>query len=82
MLAGGWMSASPLAQLRFEERGAIDGAEALYKDPQTVFLIDGSRDIEGLQQYLMERFGECRLESVAEVICSESTVFVEYQLIH
>lgn len=82
MLAGGWMSASPSAQKRFEERGAADGAEALYQDSETVFLADKSRNIEELQVYLTDRFGECSLEPAAEIICSDDRVFVEYQLIH
>lgn len=82
MLAGGWMSATPHVLEKFEKMSVADGGEALYEDTRTVFLADKTRDLEELQAYLTERFGECSLLPVTEIICSESKVFVEYRLVH
>ena len=82
MLAGGWMSASPTALMRLADRNAVDGAEALYEDTKTLFLVDQTRDIEGLQTYLENLFGDCRLEQVNEIKCSDDKIFVVYRLMH
>ena len=81
MLAGGWMSASPLAGQRFADRGAIDGGQALCDDPQTIFLADKTVDVTWLEKYLTERFGACMLQPGEEIVCSEDKVFVEYQVV-
>ncbi len=82
MLAGGWMSASPSALKRLADRNAEDGAEALYQDVETLFLADKTRNMEGLQSYLIRRFGDCKLESVDEISCGEDKIFTVYRLVH
>jgi len=82
MLAGGWMSASPSALKRLTDRDAADGAEALYEDKNTLFLVDKTRNIEDMKAYLNRRFGDCRLEPVDEILCSEDKIFVVYRLAH
>lgn len=82
MLAGGWMSASPSAWKRLVDRNAEDGAEALYQDSETLFLADKTRKMDELQSYLIRRFGDCKLESVDEISCSEDKTFVIYRLVH
>lgn len=81
MLAGGWMSASPLAQERFAAYGASDGAEVLYENEQVAFLAEKERDIAWLERYLQNRFGQCELQPGEEVVCSVDKVFVEYRVV-
>ena len=82
MLAGGWMSASPSALKRLADRGASDGAEVLYGDTKTLFLADKTRNLEDMKAYLHKRFGDCNLELVDEILCSEDKIFAVYRLIH
>ena len=81
MLAGGWMSASPLAKQRFESRGAADGGQALFEDTGTVFLAEDTADVKWLENYLTARFGVCTLEPVEKIVCSENKTFVEYHVV-
>lgn len=81
MLAGGWMSASPLAAERFHAFGAGDGAEALLGKGQVSFLAQKDRDVTWLEDYLQERFGACDLQAVSEIPCSPNKVFVEYKVV-
>ena len=81
MLAGGWMSASPLAAERFAAFGVGDGAQALFGKEQVSFLAQKGRDVTWLEDYLQERFGACDLQAVSEIPCSPNKVFVEYKVV-
>lgn len=81
MLAGGWMSASPLAAERFHAFEAGDGAEALFGKDQVSFLAQKDRDLTWLEDYLQERFGACALQATSEIPCSPNKVFVEYKVV-
>jgi len=80
-LAGGWMSASPLAEQCFTERGVADGGEALYEDADTVFLAEKGKNIEWLEEYLIHRFGACELKAEEEIVCGEDKTMVKYRVI-
>ena len=81
MLLGGWMTASPLAQERFEDLGYQDGAECLYYGENVSLIVEDGCDVSWLEKYLQSRFGECKLE-VAEYIDSrEPKRFLEYRVV-
>jgi hypothetical protein len=75
MLAGGWMSASPLAMERFEKIGAADGGQALFEKDQVLFVAEDGADLSWLVEYLNSRFGQCSLRQVNELECGENKVF-------
>ena len=80
MMAGGWMSASPLAAERFAAYGATDGAQALFKNENVVFLAEKDRDVSWLEAYLQNRFGACELQSGQEILCGPDKILVEYRV--
>ena len=82
MLAGGWMSASPLAEQRMNAYGAQDGAQALYKSENVVFLAENEKDMGWMERYLQSRFGDCELLAGSEIACSPTKVFIEYRVVH
>jgi hypothetical protein len=75
MLAGGWMSASPLAMERFEKIGAADGGQALFEKDQVLFVAEDGADLSWLEEYLNNRFGQCSLQQVNALECGENKVF-------
>ena len=81
MLMGGWMSASPLANERFERVGYKDAAECLYYGKQVSLIVEKDSDITWLEEYLQNRFGECSLVEVAKINSREPKGFVEYQVV-
>lgn len=81
MLLGGWMSAGPLANKRFAELGFSDGAECLYYCENVSLIAELGADMSWLEEYLQNRFGECKLEIVAEINSRDPKGFVEYQVI-
>lgn len=81
MLLGGWMSDSPLAGKRLAELDSKDAAEALYYQERVSLIADKDADIDWLEAYLQKRFGECKLEAVAEIGNAGAKVFVEYRVV-
>lgn len=81
MLMGGWMSFSPLAGGRLEGIHSQDAAEALYYQETVSLIADKATDVNWLEAYLQNRFGECELEAIAEIGGAESGCFVEYRVI-
>ena len=51
MLLGGWMSASPLAQERFQRLGYQDGAECLYNSKEVSLIAEEGFDVAWLEAY-------------------------------
>lgn len=81
MLLGGWMSASPLAQERFQRLGYQDGAECLYNSKEVSLIAEEGFDVVWLEEYLQNRFGECTIREVARIDSCESKCFVEYRVV-
>ena len=75
---------------RTDLRRGIDGLARIIRfqfkldpyDKNTLFLVDKTRNIEDMKAYLNRRFGDCRLEPVDEILCSEDKIFVVYRLAH
>lgn len=81
MLAGGWLTKSPLTAGKLENQEAADGGEALFAGGETVFLAEKGREVSWLETYLTDRFGECSLQVIEEISCSQDKVFVAYQVV-
>lgn len=75
MLAGGWMSDSPLATDRFHKMNAADGGQALFENENVLFVTEEGSDIAWLEEYLEGRFGTCTLQQADELVCGENKVF-------
>lgn len=80
-LMGGWMTASPFAQRMFDSLGVADAAEAIYYCEQVRFVAARNREVLWLEQYLSERFGECKFVKICDITWKEETGFVEYKLV-
>lgn len=77
LLAGGWMSDSPLLELRL--KGATDGGELLAgADSQVCYIIAINRDIEWLQDYYSIRFEEMPLEKIDSILLDGEEMFGVY----
>ena len=81
MLLGGWMTASPLAQERFEDLGYQDGAECLYYGENVSLIVEDGCDVSWLEKYLQSRFGECKLEAAEYIDSREPKRFLEYRVV-
>lgn len=79
LLAGGWMSATPLLQERFEKLGVSDGGQALAECPQVSFIAAAGRELDWLEEYMEHRFGDCRMEKVDAVSREGQEVFGVYK---
>ncbi len=68
-LAGGWASGSPMANQRFAQIGAADGADALLRLSQVHYVIEKDRAYDWLELYLgepvkrVEQIGEFKILS-------------------
>ena len=85
MLLGGWMTKNPLVNQRFEKYQAKDAAEALLGGQDVYLVLDrvldkGNRvrDVEWLNQYFKERFGDVSVKKVDEVFGSSEKIFEIY----
>ena len=77
LLAGGWMSNSPLLMQRLE--GAADGGALLADvDEQCCYVVSVDRDIEWLQEYCNVRFGEMHLERIDRILLDGEEIFDIY----
>lgn len=52
LLAGGWVTGSPLMKERMEQLGAKDGAEALLQLENVYYVVDAESDYSWIEQYL------------------------------
>lgn len=77
LLAGGWMSKSPLLEMRL--KGATDGG-ALLADTgnQCCYVVGVHRNIEWLQEYCSIRFGEMPLERIDSILLDGEEIFSVY----
>lgn len=64
MLLGGWLSASPLAKERLEAMGGSDASQALLMGENTRLVAAMGTQMQWLEEYLQNRFGECSLVQV------------------
>lgn len=81
MLAGGWMTESPLAKKRFENIGVADGAEALYENKKVRFIAKQNKDVIWIEEYLNQRFGDCTLEKHDVVVCGGGVIFEVFEVV-
>ncbi len=77
LLAGGWMSKTPLLEMRL--KGATDGG-ALLADAgkQCCYVVGAHRNIEWLQEYCSIRFGEMQLERIDSILLDGEEIFSIY----
>ena len=81
MMIGGWLTASPLAKARLEDMGGPDAAEVLYYSDNARLIADVSQDMSWLQEYLINRFGDCKLVPVNTIVSGWRAI-IEYQVIN
>ncbi len=81
MLLGGWLTASPLAQERFEDFGYKDGAECLYYGKNVSLIVEDGCDVSWLEKHLQNRFGECKLKVIERIYGRETKGFLEYRVV-
>ena len=79
LLAGGWMSRTPLLMDRLHQLGASDGAQALLKTEQVSFIAGADRDLGWLEDYMARRFGTCRMEKADTVELEGRDIFTVYR---
>lgn len=82
LLAGGWMSQTPLMQKRFTAYGANDGGALLAKGgpEQGALLIAAcERDVSWLEGYLSRRFGPLTMERIDRIEADGQEVFYIYR---
>ena len=80
LLLGGWLAQSPLVRQRLAAYGAGDGAQAL-RHEQVRLLVEGSRDVAWLEEYLRQRLGAVKLQAQESIACGENLEFVVYRLV-
>ena len=54
---------------------------AIYYCEQVRFVAARNREVLWLEQYLSERFGECKFVKICDITWKEETGFVEYKLV-
>ncbi len=79
LLAGGWMSRTPLMEGRFAELGAADGAEALARNGDVYYIAAPERSVAWLADYLRERYDAAGMEKVDEVALGDQVLFCVYR---
>ena len=79
LLAGGWMASTPLLEERFSQLGVSDGAQALVKEDHVKLIAKADRDIGWLEEYMVRRFGACRMEKADSVELNGQEIFAVYQ---
>lgn len=83
ILAGGWMSASPLMEDRILERGAQDGGALLTQKPDAggdvLYIASYSKKMEWLEDYLSERFGPIKMELEDSIMLNDKVIFGVYR---
>lgn len=80
LLAGGWMTGTPLMKQRLEALGAADGGEAMKENSSVYFVSDKDRDVSWLEAYLCERFGVCELAPAGQVAVDGTGKFMVYKV--
>lgn len=82
LLAGGWMSGTPLIQERFQLLEAADGGELLAglgRFPGEILYISSSdRSADWLPDYLSQRFGNTEVKLVDRVLLDGQEIFYVY----
>lgn len=79
LLAGGWMSNTPLLEERFAQLGVTDGGEALIITGHVKFIAKADRDTGWLEEYMARRFGPCSMEKADSVELEGQEIFTVYQ---
>lgn len=87
LLAGGWVSASPLVADRFARLGASDGGDLLVncemENPsgEVLFVSSPTKDVEWIADYLSKRFGQVKIEQVDSILWMEEELFRVYRFV-
>lgn len=86
LLAGGWMSDTPLLQGRIDSLGAADGGELLFHgmsgDGKILYIASPERDVDWLSGYLTQRFGAIQMEQVDSILLDGKEVFCIYSVVY
>lgn len=83
LLAGGWMSATPLLQRRIDSLGAVDGGELLIlgsEDDRILYIASSERDVNWLSGYLTQRFGAGQVEQIDSIMLDDEEIFCVYSV--
>lgn len=82
LLAGGWMSRTPLLKARLASMGAMDGGELLVKGEaegtKIFYIAKPNRDMNWLSKYLSSRFGEVIVEKTDSIMQGDRELFCVY----
>ena len=86
LLAGGWMSGTPLLQERIDGLGAADGGELLVRgmsgDARILYIASPERNVDWLSGYLTQRFGAVQVERADSILLDGEEVFCVYSAMH
>ena len=84
LLAGGWMSATPLLQSRIDSMGAVDGGELLIRwskeGARILYIVSPERDVNWLSGYLTQRFGVGQVEQIDSIMLDDEEIFCVYSV--
>lgn len=78
LLAGGWMTGTPLMNRRFEAIGALDGGEALAYGEKVYYIAGAEVDITWLEEYMVYRFGNISMKQDDIIFIEGEPVFLIY----
>lgn len=82
LLAGGWMSGTPLIQERFQMLEATDGGELLVgrgnASGEVLYISSPERSAEWLTDYISQRFGETEVELLDSILLDGQEIFYVY----
>lgn len=74
MLAGGWVTGSPLMKERYKALGVQDGGEALARKDNVYYVISDEREYDWLEEYLASRYPECRI-TLADTVKAQKRTY-------
>lgn len=86
LLAGGWMSRTPLLRERLTAMGVNDGGELLVRGEVEgigiFYVAEPKRDMRWFSEYLTSRFGEVIVEKIDSVMLDGEEIFCVYGVIY
>ena len=85
LLAGGWMSRTPLLRERLAVMGAKDGGELLVmgeaEGTKIFYIAKSDRDISWLPEYLSSRYGRIMVEKTDSIMLNGEELFSVYSVV-
>lgn len=76
LLAGGWLTRSPLMDERYASLGVLDGGEALAICADTYYVTTNADDATWLQSYLQTRYPDCSVSVTDSLKLETKTIYI------